>query len=234
VVLSPNPPITVVLARFEDLFGRGLRELIDSDTSLEVVASDVEQRRVSVVLRAHHPDVAILDVGALSNFAEVRELSARYPATRLVLLAKDPSRLVCAPLLAFGASACLGRDTQARDVLNAIHLAARGLQVAPRAASPSDDRAVPGARLLTPREADVLLMLQQGSSNAEIALRLCVGIETVRTHAHNLYGKLGVSSRRELLPLPVEPAGDQVREARSRRRVRALEPPPRRGFGARR
>src|SRR5579862_7858569 len=125
--LPPKTPITVVLARFDDLFARGLRELIDGDASLELVASDIEQRRVSVVLRAHHPDVAILDVGALSSFAEVRELSAQYPATRLILLAKDPSTFVCAPLLAFGASACLGRDTQARDVLSAVHLSARGL-----------------------------------------------------------------------------------------------------------
>jgi DNA-binding NarL/FixJ family response regulator len=231
---SPKPPITVVLARFEDLLGRGLRELIESDASLEVLASDIEQSRVSVVLRAHHPDVAILDVGALSHFAEVRELSARHPATRLVLLAKDPSGSVCAPLLAFGASACLGKDTQARDVLSAIHLAARGLQVTPQAASPSEGRPLPGAELLTPREADVLLMLQQGRSNAEIALGLCVGIETVRTHAHNLYRKLGVSSRRELLPLAVEPAGDRARAVRPRRRVRALEPPARLGFGTRR
>jgi DNA-binding NarL/FixJ family response regulator len=231
--LSPKPPITVVLARFEDLFGRGLRELIDRDASLDVVASDIEQRRVSVVLRAHHPNVAILDVGALRDFAEVRELSVRYPATRLVLLAKDPSRSVCAPLLAFGASACLGRDTQARDLLSAIHLAGRGLQVAPRSASPSEGRRVPGAQLLTPREADVLLMLQEGRSNAEIALGLRVGIETVRTHAHNLYGKLGVSSRRELLPPAGEPAGARARAARPRRRVRALEPAARRGFRAR-
>ena len=232
--MSPKPPITVVLARFEDLFARGLREVIDSDGSLEVVASDIEQRRVSVVLRAHRPDVAILDVGALSHFAEVRELSARYPATRLVLLAKDPSRSLCAPLLAFGASACLGRETQARDVLSAIHLAARGLQVTPRTASPSDERPLPGAQLLTPREADVLLMLQQGRSNAEIALALCVGVETVRTHAHHLYAKLGVSSRRELLPPANEPAGDRARAPSPPRRARALEPAARHMFGARR
>lgn len=232
--MSPKPPITVVLARFEDLFARGLRGLIDSDPSLEVVASDIEQRRVSVVLGAHHPDVAVLDVGALSNFAEVRELSARYPATRLVLLAKDPSTSVCAALLAFGASACLGRDTQARDVLSAIHLAARGLQLIPRTTPPGEGRQVPGAQRLTPREADVLLMLQQGCSNAEIALALSVGVETVRTHAHNLYGKLGVSSRRELLPLAVEPSDDRVRPAGSTRRVRALEPSARRAFGSRR
>jgi len=211
-----------------------MRELIDGDRNLEVVAADIEQRRVSVVLRAHQPDVAILDADALGNFDEVRELVARHPRTSLVLLAKDPSRSDCAILLAFGASACLGRDTQSRDVLSAVHLAARGLQVTPRTAPTGDGRSFPGAQLLTPREAEVLLMLQQGRSNAEIALGLQVGIETVRTHAHNLYSKLGVSSRRELLPLAGEPAIDRARAGRPRARSRASGPSPRRGFGARR
>jgi DNA-binding NarL/FixJ family response regulator len=206
--LPSKTPISVVLARFDDLFARGLRELIDSDASLEVVASDIEQSRVSVVLGAHNPGVAILDVDALGNFAEVRELCARHPRTRLVLLAKEPSASVWAPLLAFGASACLGRDTQSRDVLNAIHLAARGLQVIPRVAPSSGEGAGAGtgSRLLSPREAEVLLMLQQGRSNAEIAAALGVGVETIRTHAHNIYRKLGVSSRRELRPPGLGPA----------------------------
>ena len=57
-----------------------------------------------------------------------------------------------------------------------------------------------GPTPLTPREADVLELLQAGSANAEIATTLHVSVETVRTHARNIYRKLGVSSRRELRP----------------------------------
>ena len=57
---------------------------------------------------------------------------------------------------------------------------------------------VAGGRLLTKREGEVLPLLQQGRSNAQIALALQVGVETVRTHARNIYRKLGVASRREL------------------------------------
>ena len=60
---------------------------------------------------------------------------------------------------------------------------------------------MPGPELLTPREADVLELLQQGRSNAEIAMALSVGIETVRTHARSIYRKLGVRTRRELAHL---------------------------------
>jgi DNA-binding NarL/FixJ family response regulator len=231
-----HTPITVVIAHFDDLLARGLRELIEGDPSLALLAADVEQRRIGVVLRAHRPAVAILDIGALRKLTEVRELSGRHPGTRLVLLGSDLSLQECAQLLAFGASACLGRDTQSRDVINAIHLASRGLQVIPRAPAVSDGAPIAGGGLLTKREAEVLPLLQQGRSNAQIALALQVGVETVRTHARNIYRKLGVSSRRELAaragtglePEPAQP------EHPPRRRISSAPRRPRRGHQARR
>jgi DNA-binding NarL/FixJ family response regulator len=197
--MPTHAPITVVLAHFDDLFAAGLRGLIERDPNLTILAGDVEHGRLGVALRAHRPDVAILDFGALAKPVEVRELSSRYSATRLVVLGGDPAPLECAQLLAFGASACLGSNTQARDVINAIHLASRGLQVLPRAPAGSGDAPVSaGSDLLTKREAGVLPLLARGDSNAQIALALGVGVETIRTHARNIYRKLGVSSRREL------------------------------------
>ena len=60
------------------------------------------------------------------------------------------------------------------------------------------ERSIAGPELLTPREADVLDLLQRGRSNAEIAANLHVSVETVRTHARHIYRKLGVRTRREL------------------------------------
>jgi DNA-binding NarL/FixJ family response regulator len=231
--MPPHAPITVVLARFDDLFARGLYELIESDPSLAILAADVEHRRIPVVLRVHRPDVAILDIGALGKLAEVREISSAYPATRLVLLGSDPAPVECAQLLAFGASACLGRDTQSRDVINAIHLASRGLQVIPRAAASSGGGQVAGGGLLSRREAEVLPLLQQGHSNAQIAAALQVGIETIRTHARNIYRKLGVSSRRELAPTPDSEPKSARPEHPPRHRTPMPLGRPRRGRGIR-
>lgn len=216
--MAPPTHITVVLAHFDDLLAGGLRELIENDPGLRILAADVAHGRIAVVLRAHRPDVAILSVGSLTSMLEVRELSVRHPSTRLVLFATEPSAVEAAQLLALGASACLGLDTQSRDVLNAIHLAARGLQVTPRAAS-EEPRAFASGELLTRREAEVLPLLQAGRSNTQIALALNVGVETVRTHARNIYRKLGVSSRRELSASPNRtPAREPDRHASSRQR----------------
>lgn len=232
--VSPHTPITVVIAHFDDLLARGLRELIEGDPSLTILAAGVEQRRIGVVLRAHRPAVAILDIGALGKLAEVRELSGRHPDTRLVLLGSDLSPQECAQLLAFGASACLGRDTQSRDVINAIHLASRGLQVIPRAPALSGGGPIAGGALLTKREAEVLPLLQQGRSNAQIAVALQVGVETVRTHARNIYRKLGVRTRRELVgPIRPDLEKQPAQSAHSPRRRAATLQRPRRGHGAR-
>ena len=216
-------PITLVIAHFEDLLARGLRVVIDGDAGLEVVASDVEPARLDVVLRAHRPQVAILDVDGLDKLARVRELSRRHPGTRLVLLAGQPTLSACAQLLAFGASSCLGRDTQARDLLAAVYLASRGLQLTPRRHGEPATPLVAGSGLLTPREAEILPMLQQGRSNAQIARALQVGVETIRTHARNIYRKLGVESRRELVAIPAErpPEGPAAGIAPSPRRFPA-------------
>jgi DNA-binding NarL/FixJ family response regulator len=234
--MPPHTPITVVLARFDDLFAGGLRGLIESDRSLAILAADVEHRRIPVVLRARHPDVAILDVGDLANFAEIRRLSDSCPATRLVLIGNDLAPVECAQLLAFGASACLGRETQARDIINAIHLASRGLQVVPRGAASSAPGLIAAGGLLSRREAEVLPLLQQGRSNAQIALALQVGVETVRTHARNIYRKLGVSSRRELVA-SAKTSGAEAESARPehspRRRIEAQVGRPRRRRGMR-
>jgi two-component system, NarL family, nitrate/nitrite response regulator NarL len=188
---------TVVIARFEDLVGLGLRALLADEEHVEVVAADVVAERLDAALAAHRPSVALVNFGSLRAATDVHRLHAAHPATSLVVLANRPTPTESNQLLAFGASACLSKDTQARDVVNAINLASRGLRVLPRATVP--DTTEPD--LLTRREADVLEHLRAGRSNAEIGLALHVSVETVRTHRRNIYRKLGVRTRRELAAL---------------------------------
>jgi DNA-binding NarL/FixJ family response regulator len=198
--MSTREPVTVVIGRFEDLIARGLRSLIEDDDHLRIVAADVELEAVPAVLGEHAPQVAIVNFGSLRTPIEINHLHTAHPETRLLILASRPTPAECNQMLAFGATACLSKETQARDILNAIHLASRGLQVLPKAAQGYASAPL-GPELLTPREADVLEHLRQGRSNAEVALALHVSIETVRTHRRNIYRKLGVRSRRELAGL---------------------------------
>ena len=138
-------------------------------------------------------------------------------------------------MIGFGATACLAKSSEARDVLHAIHLASRGMHVLPGATEGETVAEPAGPAPLTPREAEVLELLQGGHSNAEIAADLHVGIETVRTHARNIYRKLGVTSRLELVEAspraraafeapaatPPRPRVARVRDGQRRRRAPA-------------
>ena len=198
--MEANRPVSVLLARFEDLIAAGLRSLIGEDPSLRIVAADVHARELSTVIAEHEPRVAIVNFGSLSTPSEVRRLSSAHPETRFVVLANNPTPGECAQLLALGATACLGKEVEARDVLTTIHLASRGLHVLPHATrATATTPLLPD--VLTPREADVLDQLQLGRSNSEIALELSVSVETVRTHARSVFRKLGVKGRRELATL---------------------------------
>ncbi len=201
--MHANEPITVAIARFSDLLGLGLQAALEADPSISVVARDIPPERMGTLLRAHRPRVLILDVAALRDYAQVREIVLEYPDTHLVLLVHGLSSVESAQLLAFGASVCLTPDIQLRDLRHAIHLASRGVQL--QLLPPSSGTQVTEP-LLTAREGEVLALLRQNTSNAQTAQALGIGVETVRSHARQIYRKLGVSSRRGLLALGGAPA----------------------------
>jgi DNA-binding NarL/FixJ family response regulator len=191
---------TVVAGNFEDLVEIGLTVLIEDDPALELVARDVPMHEVHMAVATHAPDVLLLNFGALSGPADVLVLHRRFPQTRIVLLADRPTAAECTQMLAYGATGCLSKETEARDVVRALHLAARGMHVLPRSAAAGGElgRLARSHSELTNREAEVAELLKDGWTNAQIAAQLSIGIETVRTHARSIYRKLGVPSRREL------------------------------------
>jgi DNA-binding NarL/FixJ family response regulator len=207
-------PVTIVSARFEDLVAIGLQKLISEDTNLQLLEDGVELEELEDVLARHKPNVVLLNFGSLPNAAYIYQLHQSHPDTRIVVLANRPTATESSQILSFGATACISKETQGRDIINAIHLASRGMHVLPRTAAAGPTGAIerldlPDPDLLTPREADVLELLQRGMTNAQIAHALSVGTETVRTHARNIYRKLGVSTRRDLARMtrPGAPVG---------------------------
>jgi DNA-binding NarL/FixJ family response regulator len=192
---------TVVSAKFEDLVAVGLKVLIDDDPNLDLVEAGVPVDAVDRAIEKHQPSVVLLNFGSLQAPAQVYQLHQSHPDTRIVVLANRPTATECNQMLSFGATACLSKETEARDIINAIHLASRGMHVLPRSAAGGgleSELAIEGSDLLTPREAEVLALLQDGATNGQIAHQLSIGLETVRTHARNIYRKLGIASRRDL------------------------------------
>src|SRR3954449_3851921 len=167
-----SAPVSVLTSKFEDLVAIGLTHLLGEDANLEVLADGIPPSRIEAAIAEHRPAVVVLNFGSLTSPAQVFQLHQSFPETRLVVLANRPTSAECNQMLSFGATACLSKETQARDVINSIHLASRGMHVLPRsaaAAGSADILGLQGSDLLTPREADVLELLQDGATNAQIA-----------------------------------------------------------------
>jgi len=191
---------TVVAGEFEDLVATGLTVLVGDDPQLELVATDVPMDALGAAIEEHSPDVVLVNFGELGGPADVLELHQRFPSSRIVVLASRPTAAECTQMLSFGATGCLSKEMGAGAIAQALRLASRGTHVLPRSAAAGggvDRLGIEGAEL-TARERDVLELLQDRRTNPEIAEELSIGIETVRTHARNVYRKLGVPSRREL------------------------------------
>jgi DNA-binding NarL/FixJ family response regulator len=196
--------ITVVLAQFGAVIGRGLRGLLDEDRDLSIVGEELDCAALELAVAESRPRVAVLGETTLGGRSLLRRLWAVQPDIGLVVLVHRPTRAHGARLLESGVAAYLPLDAAAHEILSAIHLAAVGLQVLLSAPNGSLQAThVRGMASLTPRERDVLRGLSQGESNVDLGRRLHISTETVRTHVKHIFRKLGVDSRRELIDIPL-------------------------------
>ena len=156
MALANSSRVKVLAAKFEDLVSVGLKQLISEDPNLELVMTDVPVTQVEGEIERHQPSVVLVNFGTLKSPAQVFQLHQSFPETRIVVLANRPTAAECNQMLSFGATACLSKETEARDIINAIHLASRGMHVLPRSAAAGggvDSLNLEGSDLLTPREA---------------------------------------------------------------------------------
>ena len=123
---------------------------------------------VEAAIQRRRPNVTLLNFGSLRSRGTCYQLHQSNPKTRIVVLANRPTAAEWNQILSFGATACISKETQGRDIVNAIHLASRGDARAAAfdrgAVRPGRALRLPprGADILTPREAEVLQLLQEG------------------------------------------------------------------------
>jgi DNA-binding NarL/FixJ family response regulator len=196
-------PITIALGQFEELVGRGLAQLLrDDHPSSRIIATELDNAGLIQVAEQEAPRVIALDESAVIDPAMLRRLRVARPTVAVVVIAHEPTSAYGMLSLASGAS-CVARSASAADIFAAIHLAAKGGRMFVPAAGQRTERTLPPKGLLTAREIDVLELLSRNEPYAAIAYALKISIETARTHGANIRLKLGVSSKQELVGIPI-------------------------------
>jgi DNA-binding NarL/FixJ family response regulator len=198
--------IGVLLVDDEELVRTGLRAILDAQPDLEVVGEAADGAEVMPLVRRLQPDVVLMDVRmpAIDGIQATRQLigTMNEPPRVLVITTFENDDYVYEALRA-GASGFLLKRARPAEVVEAVRVVAHGESllfpaalrrlVAGRAGRP-DEQALAAARL-TERESEVLRLMAAGLSNTEIAERLVVGVETVKTHVGNVLAKLDARDR---------------------------------------
>lgn len=200
--------ISVVLVDDQMLVRTGFRLILELEPGIRVAGEAADGAHALSLVAETDPDVVLLDIRmpVLDGIETTRRLSAAGSRARVLILTTfDLDEYVYAAMRA-GASGFLLKDAPREQLIAAIGVVARGeTLLAPAATRRLIERfaalPAPGsaatalAGLLSGREAQILGLLAQGLSNAEIATSLFIGEATVKTHVTRLLAKLGVRNR---------------------------------------
>jgi DNA-binding NarL/FixJ family response regulator len=210
---APSPVIRIVVADDHQVVRTGFATLLDTQPDFEVVGTAVDGGEAVRICRELRPDVVLMDVrmpgtDGIEATRQLAEPGEEGGPRILILTTFDLDDYVYDALCA-GASGFLLKDVTAERLFEAVRVIAAGeallapavtrrlisefSRIRPRQATPPT--AMAALRELTPRETEVLRLIAEGLSNPEIAGRLVVTEETVKTHVSRVLGKLGLRDR---------------------------------------
>jgi two-component system invasion response regulator UvrY len=198
--------IKVMLVDDHQLIRSCFRDVLGKHPELKIVAEAGNGEEAIHLVRSHRPDVVLMDVSmpGIGGLEATRRISQSFPATRVIALTMYGDDPFPVRLLEAGAAGYITKGSDIEEVIDAIKSVHDGTEyitqeIAQKLAITCINKKVQSPlESITPREMQVLLMVAQGFSNAEISERLCLSPKTTCTHRYHLYEKLGVSNDVEL------------------------------------
>lgn len=207
-------PIRVVLADDHRVVLEGLEQLLRHEPEFEVVAACIDGQETLEALRQHHPDLLVLDLRMprLDGVGVLRAMKAEGLPTQVVVLTAGIDEQEVVEAIRLGARGVVLKEMASRLLLQALRKVNAGEQWLEKrsfsAALESLVRREQGTAeltlLLTPRELLMVRMLAKGLRNKEIGDQLHISEATVKSHLHNIYRKLGVDGRLDLMRMARE------------------------------
>lgn len=188
------------------LYRQGLAQALSADPRFRVLgmAADHDEGRAAMTQLVPRPAVALLEVGMPHGLNGARALRAALPEVQVLALAIDDTDESVVAWAEAGVAGFVTRDTSLDGLMGAVESVARGgSSCSPRAtaallrrlASLAEGRRVDRGGQLTPREREIVALIDQGLSNKQIASELQIEIATVKNHVHSVLEKLHVQRR---------------------------------------
>jgi len=207
--------IKILLADDHKIFREGVRSILEKENDMEVVGEASNGKEVLELIEQVKTDVLVLDIDIGSpNGIEITALiSEKHPLTKILILSMMGLHDFVIQALEKGAIGFLLKNTGKDEVLTAIRSVSKGDSYFSREVSailieqlqkPGYSRKKNTEIPISPREVEVLKLIAQEFSNAEIAEKLYISIRTVDTHRRNLLEKLGVKNTAGLVKFAIQ------------------------------
>jgi NarL family two-component system response regulator LiaR len=198
-------PIRVLLTDDHAIVRKGVRALLATERDIQVVGEACNGLEAVAQAEALRPDVILMDLvmPELEGIEATRQITAKLPGTRILVLTSFAADEKVFPAIKAGALGYLLKDSGPEELVGAIRKVYRGepwlepsiaRKVLMELSHPPKQQPLT-VDPLTEREFDVLRLIAKGCSNKEIALKLSVSELTVRTHVSNILSKLHLASR---------------------------------------
>lgn len=192
--------IQVLIVDDHAVVRQGIRFLLEQQPDIVVVGEGSNGNQAIKLAADLLPDVILLDLlmPEMDGITAVREIKSITPATQIIVLTSYYEDDQIFGVIKSGALSYLLKDTTPHELVGAVRAAARGESILhPMVAARvlREMKQQSPLNELTPRELEVLMRIARGRSNHEIALDLCIGEQTVKTHVSNILSKLHLADR---------------------------------------
>lgn len=200
--------ITVVIADDQTLFREGIKDLLENEKNIQVIAEAADGREALRLVKKLRPNVILLDIKLphMDGIEATRQIHKECPTTNVLILSGYEDEAHVMEAIQAGANGYLSKMLPAAELVNALKTFANQGVMIPQ---PVMSKLIDGLRnmgtanaeaslvALTKTEIKVLALLGRGQSNKEIAASLSCSVKTIKNHLNSMFQKLSVSNRTE-------------------------------------
>ena len=206
--MNQKEPIRVLSVDDHELLRRGIRSSLRIFADLELVGEAADGQEALTVCTEKRPDVILMDMvlpGEMDGIATTQAIKERFPQVQVVILSTFYDRKMVRSAIQAGAIGYLVKGVSGEEMAEAIRAAHAGrpalvTEALDALSQPAESQATPDYDL-TNREREVLSLLVEGRSNAEIAAQLYITRAAVKYHVSNILSKMGATNRTEAAAL---------------------------------